>query len=384
MATSQPTMPDGVQTLKFKHGLVTANQNPYKLGYDNGTIYFAEESASDDPRSYIYLNGKNIIPELLDVRNGGLGTDFSLVPTNALYIRGGAYESDYIASAKGALYVSTAGNKPTYGTLPVSVGGTGNTSFKKNGVVYASSTSKLTTTSAGTQGQLLSPNSSAVPSFASPTMTWNDGTENGPTMNFTIQGYDWVSAAIPAASDTTSGIVTTVMQNFAGNKIFNHDVTVDGTFYANERFEIGSENQNSTIVASDLYTEVNTFGLMSEISISLANQLAFDSTLGTGFWGTLLPDASIDSISDINTLLASTNGALITTQDGEAFLVGAAAAGMSSANGAVFIDVDVVMETANDVLINSNAVYLEAQELIQLFDHFKFTQDGDTLILDFI
>ena len=367
MATSQPTMPDGVQALKFKHGLVTNNQNPYKLGYDNGTIYFVEESASDDPRSYIYLNGKNIIPELLDVRNGGLGTDFSLVPTNALYIRGGAYESDYIASTKGALYVGTAGNKPTYGTLPVSVGGTGNTSFKKNGAVYASSTSKLTTTSAGTQGQLLSPNSSAVPSFASPTMTWNDGTENGPTMNFTIQGYDWVSAAIPAASDTTSGIVTTVMQNFAGNKIFNHDVTVDGTFYANERFEIGSENQNSTIMASDLYAEVNTFSLLSNLSVSLAETATLHGTLGLGFWGTLPPDASIDSITDIDNLIASSNGALITTQEGEAVLVGAEAVGMGSAHGTFFIDTDMIMEAENSVVINSYGILLNAYNCIDLF-----------------
>ena len=90
-----------------------------------GAIYFATDTNN---RAYIYLNGYNIIPKSLDLRNGGLGADFSASGVNqyAIYMRGtGDYDSTYVNPAQGAFYTTTVNNivqKPQFGTLPVAVG----------------------------------------------------------------------------------------------------------------------------------------------------------------------------------------------------------------------------------------------------------------------
>lgn len=77
-------------------------------------------------------------------------------------------------------------------------------------------------------------------------LTWNNGTTAGPTATLTrykngVQ-YDTITtAAIPAASNTTSGIVTTGQQTFVGEKQFNNTVTI-GT---------GSSSGNSLLVSGN-------------------------------------------------------------------------------------------------------------------------------------
>lgn len=74
-------------------------------------------------------------------------------------------------------------------------------------------------------------------------LTWNEGTENGPTATLARykngKSYDTITtAAFPSASLDSSGIVTTGSQVFKGNKSFNDLVTI-GT---------GSSSGNSLIV----------------------------------------------------------------------------------------------------------------------------------------
>lgn len=55
--------------------------------------------------------------------------------------------------------------------------------------------------------------------------TWSNGTTSGPTATIDMAGMDDISiAAIPSASDSVSGIVTTGVQTFAGNKSFKGDI----------------------------------------------------------------------------------------------------------------------------------------------------------------
>jgi len=66
------------------------------------------------------------------------------------------------------------------------------------------------------------------------TFTWSAGTTAGPTGSLTGSGMSAVSyAAIPAASSTASGIVTTGAQNFAGSKTFDNDVIFTGNITVN-------------------------------------------------------------------------------------------------------------------------------------------------------
>lgn len=57
------------------------------------------------------------------------------------------------------------------------------------------------------------------------------GTTAGPTLDLTMQGAgapDITPVAIPSASSTASGVVTTTTQSFAGAKTFTGDVIIDG------------------------------------------------------------------------------------------------------------------------------------------------------------
>lgn len=194
-----------------------------------GAIYFATDTNN---RAYIYLNGYNIIPKSLDLRNGGLGADFSVSGVNqyAIYMRGtGDYDSTYVNPAQGAFYTTTVNNivqKPQFGTLPVIVGGTGKTSFTSGAILYGAGTGAINTLAAGTKGYVLISTGSA-PKYVLPEMTWTDGTTSGPKFSFKLDGTSFTadSYIIPAArksgSTYYSGVITTGAQSMTGEKTWN-------------------------------------------------------------------------------------------------------------------------------------------------------------------
>lgn len=66
------------------------------------------------------------------------------------------------------------------------------------------------------------------------TFTWTGGTTAGPTGSLTGSGMSAVSyAAIPSATGSASGVVTTTTQSFAGDKTFSNNVIVTGNLTVN-------------------------------------------------------------------------------------------------------------------------------------------------------
>lgn len=63
--------------------------------------------------------------------------------------------------------------------------------------------------------------------FVKPTVTWTAGTTSGPTLSVKTDGGSATAVAIPSASSSASGIVTTGTQSFAGIKTFAN--TTDST-----------------------------------------------------------------------------------------------------------------------------------------------------------
>ena len=188
---------------------------------ENGTIYFATD---EDGRAYIYFNDKNIVPKMADLRNGGLGADYSNsvnYPAYSILMLGSDGKTTTTrAPAAGAFYTDAASNKPKFGTLPVAQGGLGITSITKGAILYgntSSTTGAVSALSPGTNGYVLVSTGSA-PKYVQPTMSWTNGSAAGPIFNFTFNGTSIAGAAIPAATDSISGIITTGAQTMTGEK----------------------------------------------------------------------------------------------------------------------------------------------------------------------
>jgi hypothetical protein len=123
---------------------------------------------------------------------GGVWNRFGMIPsevnwgTNSLDLGGstvitnGAWNGTTIATGYGgtglttftgannALY-STSSSSLTAGTLPVVAGGTGSSVLlSRGGVIYAAATGLMTSTSAGTTGQILQSNGLSAPSWVTP------------------------------------------------------------------------------------------------------------------------------------------------------------------------------------------------------------------------
>lgn len=156
-----------------------------------------------------------------------------------------------VGSSSRPVYISTAGKPTVISSLAVSYGGTGKTTLTSNGILYGNGTSALNVTAAGTQGQIFSANSSGVPSFTSPTWTWTGGTTAGPTLSLNLHSKAWTTTAIPSASASASGIVTTGAQTFAGVKTFAN--TTASTAYNKGAVVIGG----GLGVAGNIYSNGN-------------------------------------------------------------------------------------------------------------------------------
>ena len=132
------------------------------------------------------------------------------------------------ATAGWLLIGNTGTNSPTWtapGSFTVQVGGT------NFGSAYSPTASKTVNFVAGTNVSLTpSGNNITIASVDTnyyPTaFSWTDGGAAGPTGKLTMSGASDISfGAIPSASDTASGVVTTGTQIFAGSKTFNNTIT---------------------------------------------------------------------------------------------------------------------------------------------------------------
>lgn len=279
--------------LHFKLGKYTAgkfdNTNSQHLIHKEGTIYLATNDLFS--AHLIYDDGTNfldIIPRMIGYHNGGIGSDLTAAPPNATFIQNSTQSTmTWVASAKGAYYSTGTNITPTFGTLPVSYGGTGATTFTSGGILYGQGTNAIKTTNKGGTSALLV-GGNGTPKFVTPSVSWIAGTDKGPTFRLGINGTNY-DAVIPSASTTAAGIVTNSIQTFGGRKTFNDGITVNGSAIFNGGFSIvagtdayyNSSNDQSTgslSVTGGITSTMNMRVDGGTIQFKKAGKIQYDDT----------------------------------------------------------------------------------------------------------
>lgn len=140
---------DYTNTEKSKLAGIAEHANNYALPTATSSVFGGVKIGSNITNSsgVISLSGSNVISALgytpfnsnnvIPKTKGGTGRDMSDFPANAIIRNSGSGGSDlyYTETNNGAFYATSANGYPTFGTLPVAQGGTGETTAWTNGTV---------------------------------------------------------------------------------------------------------------------------------------------------------------------------------------------------------------------------------------------------------
>lgn len=173
----------------------------------------------------------------------------------------------YFSGGKPVALSTTIGanDKPVFvsgGTITASnktVGANNKFVYMSNGTITAS------TQTAGSASLPVYLNAGAVTACTASSLfnvlSWTGGTTTGPTISITVAGQNR-TAAIPAASASASGIVTTGTQTFAGAKTFSGAMTVNSTIKATGTITAPTFSGNLSGNASTA-TRLNSLGVLA-------------------------------------------------------------------------------------------------------------------------
>lgn len=229
-------------------GVIDASTNPNYPAASKGWTYKISVAGKIGGASGVNVEVGDTIICVTDNAGGTqatVGANWTILQTNidGAVTTGGAIAQGALVIGAGSSSVTTLANAATGGYILM--GNTGTTApawvapglftiqvnSSNFGSAYGPSASKTVNFVAGTNVSLAPSGNnitiSSVDTNYYPTaFSWTDGGAAGPTGKLTMSGASDISfAAIPSASATVSGVVTTGTQTFVGAKTFNSTIT---------------------------------------------------------------------------------------------------------------------------------------------------------------
>lgn len=202
-------------------------------------------------------------------------------------------------------YVASSGQVQACTFITVEHGGTGRDTLAAGSLLVGNGTSAVTLVAGDTKGKILSSNgSSSAPSYVSPSLSWVDGGASGPTLKLSINSADTTSA-IPIASGTVSGVVSTGEQTFNGKKIFSGAIQGNSTLAITGTSTFtGQITAANMILTGQLKSSANTsysYMTLADTKITLKSSAIFLdgsklllNTTSSNMYGTTLPTTGLE------------------------------------------------------------------------------------------
>jgi hypothetical protein len=179
------------------------------LQYDDATGFTVAFAAS--------VNLTSDVTGTLPVANGGTGAT-TLTNHGVLLGQGTSAVAATAAGTSGQPLLSGgAGADPSYGTLGVAAGGTGDTTLAAHGVLIGAGTSAIVVSGAGNAGEVLTSNgASADPTFQAAA---GGGGGSNSIQDFRLS----LTTAVPVTTSDVTGATTIYAVPYKGNKIALYD-----------------------------------------------------------------------------------------------------------------------------------------------------------------
>ena len=248
---------------------------------------------------------------ILAVGNGGTGK--SSLTSNATLVGNNTSEVKLIPSASGAYYAASANGEPQFGTLPVAQGGTGKTSWTQWGVVYASASTTLANTAAGTAGYPLIGAGSAAPAWYGGTVltgtaaaSWKtaiNGTTTATSAGagaLTVAGGTYIAKNLYVGAETELNSTLSVGGNSAlsGTLSVSGATTIGGATQINNTLTVGTTSTNRATTLNGNLTVTGVVSFSNTTGASTDSNGAVRLAGGMSIKGNIIPTHNTYTLGD--------------------------------------------------------------------------------------
>lgn len=235
-------------------GLTSVSENDLLVGNSSGGLSKITASAGS-----LYFGGTNYTLGILPVLYGGTGKSSFTIKSLLITDENGALTNLSFESTNGAIYSSSS--TISIGTLSSSYGGTGATSFNDNSILIGKGSGNALSSISSTEGALYSTGSGVLPTFGTLPVI------HGGTGQTTISGIVSALSVLPLSGGTLTGTLNTREISINSTYYLKMD-TYNLAGLNSTNLIIGNSSCNTYIYSPYFYNGTNAYSVYHKGNIT--------------------------------------------------------------------------------------------------------------------